>query len=143
MHAVCIAHESATLPTCVSHCQSPCSILIVAACRLWPFCVGEAEPSLSEQARPNTPPHSPPTSTSGRPPTPTPPSHHANGRHEADKLYVNSQGYHVAYTVLLLLRMQQTYLTFQDAVPSLAAEIARRATDLLKVTTCACPVLRP
>lgn len=91
------------------------------------------EHPLQEHPRPSTPPHNPPASVSGRPSNPSPPSHHANGRHETDKLHINNQGYHVAHTVLLLLRMQQTYLAFRDAVPLLAAETARRAADLLKV----------
>ena len=40
----------------------------------------------------------------------------------------------MAHTVLLLLRMLQTYMTFQQAVPLLAADTARRAVELIKVT---------
>lgn len=47
---------------------------------------------------------------------------------------MGGQQYHVAHTVLLLLRMLQGYMTFQGAVPLLAPETARRAVDLLKVT---------
>lgn len=50
-------------------------------------------------------------------------------------LRVGGQRHHVAHTVLLLLRMLQAYMTFQQAVPLLAAETARRAADLLKVTS--------
>lgn len=50
-------------------------------------------------------------------------------------LWLGGQRYHVAHTVLLLLRMLQAYMTFQEAVPLLAAETARRAVDLLKVTS--------
>ena len=80
---------------------------------------------------------SPQPSTSARPPnasgprTPTP-----HGRHEEEVLRVAGQRLHVAHTVLLLLRMLQSYITFQDAVPLLAAETARRAVDLLKVNCC-------
>lgn len=67
--------------------------------------------------------------TSGRPPS-TP---HKSS--EEDVLRIAGQRYHVAHTVLLLLRMLQSYMTFQEAVPLLAAETARRAVDLLKVIT--------
>lgn len=94
---------------------------------------GEAETASTEAPRPPMAPHSPLASTSGRPPTHASPPGHASSRHEADTLHISGQGYHVAHTVLLLLRMQQTYLSFRGAVPLLAAETARRATDLLKV----------
>ena len=48
-------------------------------------------------------------------------------------LRVSGQGYHVAHTVLLLSKMLQSYMTFQEAVPLLAADTARRAVELLKV----------
>lgn len=40
----------------------------------------------------------------------------------------------MAHTVLLLLRMLQTYMTFLHAVPLLAADTARRAVELIKAS---------
>ncbi|DBA81853.1 hypothetical protein WJX77_011322 [Trebouxia sp. C0004] len=64
---------------------------------------------------------------------PIPPHHSTNHKHAEDVLRVKEQGFHVAHTVLLLLRMLQTYMTFQQAVPLLAADTARRAVELIKV----------
>lgn len=80
---------------------------------------------------------SPQASTSARPPNPSGSRTTApHGRHEEEVLRVAGQRYHVAHTVLLLLRMLQSYMTFQEAVPLLAAETARRAVELLKVSSC-------
>ena len=49
-------------------------------------------------------------------------------------LRLAGQRFHVAHTALLLLRMLQSYMTFQETVPSLVAETARRAVDLLKAS---------
>lgn len=76
---------------------------------------------------------SPPASTSGRPPNPSRPFSSSHSKHEEDVLRISGQGYHVAHTVLLLSKMLQSYMTFQEAVPLLAAETARRAVELLKV----------
>ena len=78
---------------------------------------------------------SPQPSTSARPSNPSGPrTTSPHGRHEEEVLRVAGQRFHVAHTVLLLLRMLQGYMTFQEAVPLLAAETARRAVDLLKVS---------
>ena len=100
-----------------------------------------AEPEIQQQdaGRQAQQSETSPASTSGRPPylstMQTLPRH----RHEEDVLRIAGQSYHVAHTVLLLLRMLQSYMTFQEAVPLLAAETARRAVDLLKVTACPSP----
>ena len=52
---------------------------------------------------------------------------------------MGAQKLHVAHTALLLLRMLQAYMTFQEAVPFLIADTARRAVDLLKVSPLASP----
>ncbi|KAA6426324.1 MAG: VPS54 isoform 2 [Trebouxia sp. A1-2] len=85
-----------------------------------------------EDARPRGAPDTNPPSTSGRPSDPKPPHHSPNHKHQEDVLRVQEQGFHVAHTVLLLLRMLQTYMTFQQAVPLLAADTARRAVELIK-----------
>lgn len=78
---------------------------------------------------------SPQASTSACPPKPSGPRTTApHVRHEEEVLRIAGQRYHVAHTVLLLLRMLQSYMTFQEAVPLLAAETARRAVELLKVS---------
>lgn len=78
---------------------------------------------------------SPQASTSAGPPKPSGPHTTApHGRHEEEVLRIAGQRYRVAHTVLLLLRMLQSYMTFQEAVPLLAAETARRAVELLKVS---------
>jgi len=87
-----------------------------------------------EEARPKGVPDTNPPSTSGRPSDPIPPHRRPNHKHEEDVLRVKEQGFHVAHTVLLLLRMLQTYMAFQQAVPLLAADTARRAVELIKVT---------
>lgn len=80
---------------------------------------------------------SPQLGTSARPPDPSRPrTTTLHGRHEEEALRVAGQRLHVAHTVLLLLRMLQGYMAFQDAVPLLAAETARRAVDLLKASCC-------
>ncbi|KAL3152085.1 hypothetical protein ABBQ32_001192 [Trebouxia sp. C0010 RCD-2024] len=91
---------------------------------------------LDGAPRQGQPSESPKASTSGRASHPserrttTP---HSHSRQEEEVLRVGGQRHHVAHTVLLLLRMLQAYMTFQQAVPLLAAETARRAADLLKV----------
>ncbi len=87
-----------------------------------------------EEARPRGAPDTNPPSTSGRPSDPKPPHLSPNHKHEEDVLRVKEQGFHVAHTVLLLLRMLQTYMAFQQAVSLLAADTARRAVELIKVT---------
>ena len=97
---------------------------------------GVAAADIDGPSRQGQPSESPEPSTSGRPSHPLEPrttSRHSNSRHEEEVLTVGGQRYHVAHTVLLLLRMLQAYMTFQEAVPLLAAETARRAVDLLKV----------
>ena len=80
---------------------------------------------------------SPQPSTSARPSNPSGPrTTTPHSRHEEEVLRVAGQRFHVAHTVLLLLRMLQAYMTFQEAVPLLAAETARRAVDILKVSSC-------
>ena len=80
---------------------------------------------------------SPQASTSARRPNPSGPrTTTPHSRHEEEVLRVAGQRYHVAHTMLLLLRMLQSYMIFQEAVPLLAAETARRAVELLKVSWC-------
>ena len=51
----------------------------------------------------------------------------------ASTLVVEGTGYHVVNTQLVLLRLLSDYLRFGQAVPALAAEVAQRALELLKV----------
>ena len=88
-----------------------------------------------EEASPRGGPDTNPPSTSGRPSDPFPPHRRPTHKHEEDVLRVKEQGFHVAHTVLLLLRMLQTYMAFQQAVPLLAADTARRAVELIKVNS--------
>ncbi len=97
-------------------------------------CICAGSEADEEQLRPRGAPDSPPASTSGRSSHPPSPPPEPNHKHEDDVLTVTGQGFHVAHTVLLLLRMLQTYMTFQQAVPLLAADTARRAVELLKVS---------
>lgn len=97
----------------------------------------ESQGHLDGAGRQGQPSNSPPASTSGRPSNPSGPRTippRSPSRRDEEVLRVGGQQYHVAHTVLLLLRMLQGYMTFQGAVPLLAPEIARRAVDLLKVT---------
>ena len=99
--------------------------------------VGTAELTADEDGagRQGQPSDSPQASTSGRPSNPSGPrTTTPHGRHEEEVLRIAGQRYHVAHTVLLLLRMLHRYMAFQEAVPLLAAETARRAVDLLKVS---------
>ncbi len=98
------------------------------------MCACAGSQASEEEARPRGAPDTNPPSTSGRPSDPIPPHHSPNHKHEEDVLRVKEQGFHVAHTVLLLLRMLQTYMIFQQAVPLLAADTARRAVELIKVT---------
>ena len=88
-----------------------------------------------EETRPRGAPDTNSPTTSGRPSDPISPYLSPNHKHEEDVLRVKEQGFHVAHTVLLLLRMLQTYMAFQQAVPLLAADTARRAVELIKVNS--------
>lgn len=97
-------------------------------------CSPAGSQATDEAARPPGLPDTAPPTTSGRPSDPTPGHHRPHQTHEADVLRVKGQGFHVAHTVLLLLRMLQTYQTFLHAVPLLAADTARRAVELIKAS---------
>lgn len=60
-------------------------------------------------------------------------------RDQAAVLAVGRQQFHAVNTTLMLLRMLEEYLAFQDSVPSLGADVARRVVELLKVCTIGSP----
>ena len=60
-------------------------------------------------------------------------THHVEAEAAAPVLWVAGQPYHVTSTQLLLISMLSDYLAFSDAVPALAAEVAQRVLELVKV----------
>ena len=69
----------------------------------------------------------------------SPPSKHRSvSKHDEELLRVTGHSFHVAHTAVVLLRMLQTYMAFQQAVPLLMPDTARTALDLLKVSTPSC-----
>lgn len=50
-----------------------------------------------------------------------------------DTLRVGGQEYHVVAAVLMMLGLLESYLQFQDVVPTFGGEVAHRVVELLKV----------
>ncbi|KAK9830219.1 hypothetical protein WJX72_010418 [[Myrmecia] bisecta] len=57
----------------------------------------------------------------------------ATQQDSATVLVLGLQRFHVVNTALMLLKLLEEYLTFQDLVPAFGGEVARRVVELLKV----------